>query len=93
MSPKFPTKMRNIGDVRNFAEYLLYTRKTNSHPDDPFEEYVDLNTGFPVFTPEECDYFNSLMEEAQELCEMKGADIYEIWADVYSQNLQTNEMY
>ena len=83
MRPYFPSKMKSITDVRNFAEYLLYNRKTTTHPDDRFEDYVNTTTGLPVFTPDECEYFNSLMEEAFVLCDSKGVDIYEIWHSVY----------
>lgn len=75
--------MRSIGDVRNFAEYLLYVRKTQSQPDVPFEDYMNIQTGLPVFTEDECEYFNALMEEALVLCDSKGADINEIWRQVY----------
>ncbi len=82
--------MRSIGDVRNFAEYLLYIRKTQSNPDDPFEYYVDAQTGHPVFTPDECEYFNALMEEAIVLCNSKDVDIYDIWHQVYYPKQQKN---
>lgn len=84
MRPRFPRKMTNVGDVKNFAEYLLYVRKTITHPDDKFEDYIDTRNGLPVFTPVESEYFNSLMEEAFVLCDAKGVDIYEIWYQVYS---------
>lgn len=80
--------MTNIGDVKNFAEYLRYVRKTNSHPDDKFEDYINTQTGLRVFTPCESEYFNALMEEAFVLCDAKGVDIYEIWHQVYSPTQQ-----
>lgn len=75
--------MTSIGDVKNFAEYLRYVRKTQTHPDDKFEDYIDTNTGLRVFSEDEAEYFNGLMEEAFVVCDSKGADIYEIWYQVY----------
>lgn len=79
MRPKFPDRIKNVGDVRNFAEYLCQVRKIQPEPDMPFEDYFNPQTGLPAFSSDECEYFNSLMEEAFELCDMQGIDIYEIW--------------
>lgn len=51
-------------DVRDFFYYLLFERKVNFHPDESFENYIDLVTQEPSFTSQECKFFNRLMDES-----------------------------
>ena len=71
----------SVKDLETFFDYLLLDRKLNFHPDDRFENYINLETKEPSFTPSECELYNRLMDEAFDLCEKKGADIYEIGAE------------
>ena len=71
----------SVKDVEEFFDYLLLDRKLNFHPDDRFENYINLETKEQSFTPAECELFNRLMNEAFEVSEKEGADIYEIGAD------------
>lgn len=70
-------------DVETFFHHIVNERKVNFHPDDMFEEYIDLKTKEPTFTPSECEPYNHLMEEAFEVCEKEGVDIFSIGLTEY----------
>lgn len=65
-----------IKDVENFFHHIVAERKVNFHPDDRFDVYVNTETKEPTFTPEECTIYDRLMDEAFEVCEQNGLDIY-----------------
>ena len=73
--------INSIREVEVFFDYLLLELKVNFHPDDKFENYIDIKTNDPSFTATECILFNRLMDESFALCEKEGADIYEIGTD------------
>lgn len=72
------TKMCSVKDVEAFFHHIVYDRKVNFHPDDSFEDYIDILTKEASFTSDECNIYNRLMDEAFEVCECEGVDIYEI---------------
>ena len=43
--------------------------------------------GTNAFTPEECEIYNRLVEEAFEICEKENVDIYEIALDILKKKL------
>lgn len=49
----------------------------NFNPDDMFEDYMSVD-GSNAFTPEECEIYNRLVEEAFKICDKENVDIYEI---------------
>ena len=67
----------NVDDVRKFFHYIVDERNVNFNPDDMFRDYM-LADGSNAFTPEECEIYNRLVEEAFKICDKENVDIYEI---------------
>lgn len=74
-------KIESVADVREFFRHLTEERSVNFHPDDPFDCYVERDTGKPTFTPEECLEYDAAMQRCFEVCEREGEDIYLIGID------------
>lgn len=76
-------QIHTTGDVSAYFNYLLHERKVNFHPDEAFEDYIDLDTKAPSFTAQECRLFNRLMNESFSVCEREGVDIYDMATGVF----------
>mgnify|MGYP000164925483 FL=1 len=69
--------INNVDDVRKFFHYIVEERNVNFNPDDMFRDYMSVD-GSNAFTPEECEIYNRLVEEAFKICDKENVDIYEI---------------
>ena len=69
--------INNVDDVRKFFHYIVEERNVNFNSDDMFRDYI-LADGSNAFTPEECEIYNRLVEEAFKNCDKENVDIYEI---------------
>jgi hypothetical protein len=69
-------EIKNTQDVAAFFTYLVEVEKLNFHPDESFDQYVNLDTKEQSYTVEECTVRDKLMEKCFLVCE--NADIYEI---------------
>ena len=69
--------INNVDDVRMFFHYIVEERNVNFNSDDMFRDYI-LADGSNAFTPEECEIYNRLVEEAFKICDKENVDIYEI---------------
>lgn len=69
--------INNVDDVRKCFHYIVEERNVNFNPDDMFRDYM-LADGSNAFTPEECEIYNRLVEEAFKICDKENVDIYEI---------------
>ena len=67
----------NVDVVRKFFHYIVEERNVNFNSDDMFRDYI-LADGSNAFTPEECEIYNRLVEEAFKICDKENVDIYEI---------------
>lgn len=67
----------NVDDVRKFFHYIVEERNVNFNSDDMFRDYI-LADGSNAFTPQECEIYNRLVEEAFKICDKENVDIYEI---------------
>jgi hypothetical protein len=75
-------EIKRVGDVRTFfAE--LYAEGVSFHPDDLFEDYINMKTGEPCYTADEAKLRNLLMEQAFEVCKKEDVDIYEVGMDLF----------
>lgn len=74
-------KIEKIEDIKLFAKEII-DNGVSFHPDDDFNDYVYFNTGEPIYTKEEADVKNKLMEECFIFCEKEGLEIYEIMLEV-----------
>ena len=66
-----------VDNVRKCFHYIVEERNVNFNPDDMFEDYMSVD-GSNAFTPEECEIYNRLVEEAFKICDKENVDIYEI---------------
>ena len=78
--------INNVDDVRKFFHYIVEERNVNFNPDDMFRDYM-LADGSNAFTPEECEIYNRLVEEAFKICDKENVDIYEIALDILKKEL------
>lgn len=78
--------INNVDDVRKFFHYIVEDRNVNFNPDDMFEDYM-LSDGTTAFTPDECEIYNRLVEEAFDICEKEESDIYEIGLELLTNKI------
>ena len=66
--------INNTNDVKNFFQFLYDEYNLIFHPDDSFHEYID-SSGAQLFSTEQADYLDSIMQKCFDICGLK---IYEI---------------
>jgi hypothetical protein len=76
------TEIRSPEDVTEFVK-LLVAEGLNYHPDDDFENYINIETGEPSYTSGEALLRNRLNAQCFEVCESAGADIYDISMEIF----------
>lgn len=72
------SSIKSVEDVETFFNYLVKDLRLNFHPDDSFDNYINIETNEPSFKVEECALYDRLMDESFAVCEREGADIYGI---------------
>lgn len=72
-------KIKSRKDVREFFSYLINELKIDIHPDDNFNEYVNIKTGVAMFTSDEVLKLNCLMDKCFVVV---GDDVYKICGEV-----------
>lgn len=82
----------SVKGIETFFHHLLVDRKLSYHPDDDFKDYVNFKTGKRVFTDEEAKTYNRLMDEAFEICDLDGIDIYSIGLDEFVEKVRMGVM-
>lgn len=75
------TKIETTDDVKAFAKQLI-TEGVSFHPDDDFNDYINLKENKRSYTKEEVDLRNELMGNCFEVCEKEGVDIYDVMLEV-----------
>jgi hypothetical protein len=76
------TEILSIPDVEDFMRQLA-KEGTNAHPDDDFHNYVNLETGLPVYTVEAAAERNRLMDQCFGVCEAAGQDVYSVMQEIF----------
>lgn len=74
-------KIENTSDVIVFAEHLV-KESVNFHPDDDFNDYINLESKQKTYTKKEANFRNKLMSESFEVCERSDVDIYIVMNEV-----------
>ena len=69
-------------DARTFFKELNQ-ESLNFHPDTLFNDYINLVTDQATYTDEEAQLRNELLEQAFEVCDRDGVDIYELAMDIF----------
>lgn len=89
--PTMPTSINTLEDVYEFFTHLYTKELLAFHPDDFFEDYIDMESNAPSYTPEEAAIRNKLMGQCFTVCTKANADIYSIGVALYhkysSQNI------
>ena len=75
-------EINDITDVKEFAAFLI-GEGVAFHPDNNFNEYVNIETGEPTYSDEQAAERNKLMNRCFQVCEESGESIYEIMMGVY----------
>ena len=81
-------ELEDAMDVKRWFEHLIDGLQISIHPDDPFEEYVNFETGEPCFDPETSALLNEKMRQAFDIC---GDDIYGIGIEIIRKGLHMPE--
>ena len=69
--------INSIADVQVYFENI-FDEGTEIHPDDDFNNIVNLETGEPVYSKDEATERNLLMGKAFDICQDKSIDIYDL---------------
>jgi len=77
-----------IKTIESLEEVVLFMKELvaeglNYHPDDDFEDYINMETGVPSYTSEEAALRNKLNEQCFEVCEKNNKDIYDISMEIF----------
>ena len=89
------SRLRTIADVKEFFRYLAEDLQISFHPDDSFSEITDYQTLEFLFSPEEANILDDLMDDARTVCAENELDIYELaydaggWDDKLSKDERT----
>jgi len=75
------TQIRTIDDVKSFAKQLT-AEGVSFHPDDDFNDYVDLEENKPCYSKHEAALRNDLMSKCFDVCEKEGIDIYDLMLEI-----------
>ena len=62
------TKIITIQDVKDFAKQLT-AEGVSFHPDDDFKEYINFSSNEPIYSIEDAEFRNNLMNDCFEVCE------------------------
>jgi len=71
-----------ITDVEDFMRQLV-CEGTNAHPDEDFNNYINIETELSAYTEEEAAIRNNLMSKCFDVCEAAGKDVYSVMQEIY----------
>lgn len=74
-------KIETIEDVTTFF-LQLKEEDLNFHPDTPFEDYVNIETNERIYTDEESQIRNKLLDDCFTICDDADVDIYELGMEI-----------
>ncbi|QSW88460.1 hypothetical protein J0383_19710 [Flavobacterium endoglycinae] len=70
-------KILTIEDVKQYAKQLT-AEGLSFHPDDDFNDYINISTGKPSYSNDDAALRNELMTQCFDVCEKEDIDIYEV---------------
>ena len=76
--------LKQITTTKNvvaFAKQLI-KEGVSFHPDDDFNDYINLETQEPTYTKEDANFRNELMNQCFSVCKKNGIDIYDTISEV-----------
>lgn len=84
------TEIKTINDVKSFAKHLINVEKLSFHPDDDFNDYLNLSTKQPFYTKEEAEKRNQLMNACFDICEKHEKEIYSVMLPYFLKSLKSS---
>jgi len=76
------TEIKTLNDVKMLINQLV-KEGTSAHPDEDFNNYVNIETGAATYSAEEALLRNLLMEQSFDVCEKFDEDIYSIMQEIF----------
>lgn len=76
-----------IEEVKTFFRHVVSLIGDEWHPDDKYSFYLDPKTKEPVFTAEEQALYDRLQEECFSVCDVAGADIYDLGWEIVEKSM------
>jgi hypothetical protein len=73
--------IKTIENVLTFANQLR-SEGCAFHPDDDFNDYIEIKTDAKYYTEKQADLRNKLMDQCFDVCDSVGVDIYHTMRDV-----------
>ena len=70
-------KIQTVNDVKVFATHLVQVEKLSFHPDDDFKDYISCDKK-PIYSEQEAELRNKLMNDCFKVCNDNSVEIYEI---------------
>lgn len=83
--------IKDIKDVELFFE-CLWSEGTNIHPDDDFQNVVNIETGATTYSTKEAQLRNSLMRKSFAVCVKEAVDIYDLGLTIFLKKSGLNKM-
>ena len=76
--------LKQINTSNDVVAYAMQLVKegVNFHPDDDFNDYINIETQNPSYTKQQADLRNILMNQCFEVCQKNGIDIYDTMSEV-----------
>lgn len=74
-------QINTLKDIETFVNLLVNEEKLNFHPDTPFEDYVYIKSGKLVYSSQEAQHRNRLLNQAFELGNKLGVDTHELMCE------------
>jgi hypothetical protein len=83
-------KIEKLEDVAEFIHNLV-EEGVNAHPDEDFSQYINIETDEPIYTSDESNLRNRLINKSFDVCEEAGIDIYDLTQEIYLKETRLNE--
>ena len=81
-----------VEDVEHFVKYIYNDLGVNFHPDDEFNDIINIETGEKSFNSADAEMYNKLVDDCFDVCDKNDVDFYEI-ALKYHPIIQKNKKY
>ncbi|MFA6057882.1 MAG: hypothetical protein WC756_06775 [Taibaiella sp.] len=84
--------INTIKDVQDFCQFLYDEYDLAFHPDDPFDQYINAQ-GLDLFTKEEADYLDSVMQKCFDVCEQANTNVYDVMEPIQQKEFKKRKIF
>lgn len=88
---KYFNNINTVSDVKNFFNDLKTKFSLSFHPDDTFQDYVNIDTKEEYFDINQAELLDLIMDDCFAVCEKENVDIYEIGLNVLQNESLSSE--